>query len=59
VRFRLTPAEGQRRLAAHDHWLRTHPWWGRAISVWFALLVLVLAELLRYVFEHLARVVTS
>jgi len=55
----LTPAEGQRRLAAHDHWLRTHPWWGRAISVWFALLVLVLAELLRYVFEHLARVVTS
>ena len=55
--FRLTTLEGKRRLAAHNRWLLAHPWWSRAIAVWFALLVLDLAELLRYVLEHLARLV--
>ncbi len=58
MRLWLTREEGARRLAEHSRWLDAHPWWSRAIALWFALFVLVCAELLRYVSDQLARMVT-
>jgi hypothetical protein len=58
MRWQLSQEEAERRLAEHDRWLRAHPWWSHAIALWFALFVLVLAELLEYVSNSLARMVS-
>jgi hypothetical protein len=43
------------KLREHGRWLETHPWWGRAIALWFALAVLVTADLLKLGLDSLAR----
>lgn len=46
---------GPELLAEHDRWLQAHPWWARAITLWLVLAILVLAELIKFGLNELAR----
>ncbi len=51
----MTGFERRELLKRHNDWLLAHPWWARGIVLWLVLATMVLAELVRYGLDSLAR----